>query len=67
MATKQFSIPRGAEVLWVEPFKKGVKRLHIRNLACRPPEFALVYVKDAEMPDSLLPWWRRLWRMVRDV
>jgi hypothetical protein len=41
---------RSAEVLYVEPWKEGVKRLHVRDLSFQPPQFFMVYCADEFLP-----------------
>lgn len=45
------AIARLLEILHVEHWKEGVKRLHVRNLSAAPPSFYLVYCKDEYLPD----------------
>lgn len=42
---------RAAEILLIEDWKAGVKRLHVRDVNANPPWFRLVYCKDEFLPD----------------
>ena len=55
---------KNLEILYMEKWKRGVKRLHVRDILSGPrPEFWLVYCQDQFLPISRLPvpMWQRVW------
>jgi hypothetical protein len=43
---------RNAEILHVEDWKPGVKRLHVRDVIASPPTFYLIFCRDEFLPDK---------------
>jgi len=45
----------GWELLHIEDFKDGVKRVHVRTIARAPYEFRMVYCRDEHVPTEFKP------------